>query len=29
MGRLIEYAAVLTATVAFCLLCVAYIVGAI
>lgn len=29
MGRLIEYAAVLTATVAFCLLCFAYIVGAI
>ncbi len=29
MGRLIEYAAVLAATVGFCILCVAYIVGAI
>lgn len=29
MGRLIEYAAVFTATIGFCLLCVAYIVGAI
>lgn len=29
MGRIIEYAALFAVTIGFCLLCVAYIVGAI